>query len=202
VAARQDLAAVIPAAGYSRRMGAFKPLLPFGSVTVIEQAISTVRQAGIETIRVVIGWQADCLIPVLERSGVSWVMNERFAEGMYTSIQAGVHNLPAGVAAFFLLPGDMPLVRSATLARLISEWDARPGGILCPCHEGRRGHPPLVSGTYIPEIVAETPPGGLRTLLARHAQDAHDIEVADSGVLMDLDTPDEYQESLRRGSSG
>jgi CTP:molybdopterin cytidylyltransferase MocA len=202
VAACPDLAAVIPAAGYSRRMGAFKPLLPFGSGTVIEQVISTVRQAGIETIRVVVGWQADRLIPVLERLGVAWVMNERFAEGMYTSIQAGVHNLPTGVAAFFLLPGDLPLVRSATLTRLIAEWDARPGGILYPCHEGRRGHPPLIASAYIPEILADTPHGGLRGLLAHHAQDAHDIDVADSGVLMDLDTPDEYQESLRRGSSG
>jgi len=196
VAARPDLAAIIPAAGYSHRMGAFKPLLPFGSATIIEHVISTVREAGTETIRVVAGWQADRLIPVLERSGVSWVMNERFAEGMYTSIQAGVRNLPAGVAAFFLLPGDMPLVRSATLARLISVWDARPGGILCPCHEGRRGHPPLIAGTFIPEILAEVPPGGLRTLLARHAEDAREIEVADRGILVDLDTPDDYCQGL------
>lgn len=202
MAARPDLAAVIPAAGYSRRMGAFKPLLPFGSGTVVERVIATTREAGIEAIRVVVGWQADRLIPVLERSGVAWVMNERFAEGMYTSIQAGVHNLPIGVAAFFLLPGDMPLVRSATLTRLIAKWDARPGGILYPCHEGRRGHPPLIARAYIPEILADTPHGGLRSLLARHAQDAHDIDVADSGVLMDLDTPDQYQESLRVGSSG
>jgi molybdenum cofactor cytidylyltransferase len=201
VAARQDLAAIIPAAGYSRRMDAFKPLLAFGSGTVIERVIATTREAGIETIRIVVGWQADCLIPVLERSGVPWVVNEGFAEGMYTSIQAGVRNLPAAVAAFFLLPGDMPLVRSATLTRLIIEWGVRPGGILYPCHGGRRGHPPLVAGTYIPEILREIPQGGLRSLLARHAQDAHDIEVADSGILMDLDTPEEYQASLRQGSS-
>jgi len=197
VAARPDLAAVVPAAGYSRRMGAFKPLLPFGSATVIERVIATIHEAGIETIRVVVGWQADRLIPVLERSGVPWVMNEQFAEGMYTSIQMGVGSLPAGVAAFFLLPGDMPLVRSATLARLTAEWDARPGGVLYPCHEGRRGHPPFIAGAYIPEILRETPSGGLRELLGRHAEDARDIEVADPGILVDLDTPDEYRESRR-----
>jgi len=194
---RPDLAAVVPAAGYSRRMGAFKPLLPFDSTTVIERAIATIHDAGIETIRVVVGWQADRLIPVLERSGVPWVMNERFEEGMYSSVQMGVRSLPAGVAAFFLLPGDMPLVRSATLTRLIAEWDARPGGILYPCHEGRRGHPPVIATAYIPTILGEAPPGGLRELLARHVEDARDIEVADPGILVDLDTPDEYQESLR-----
>ena len=59
MAARPDLAAVVLAAGYSRRMGAFKPLLPFGSTTVIERVIATIREAGVETIRVVVGWQAD-----------------------------------------------------------------------------------------------------------------------------------------------
>jgi molybdenum cofactor cytidylyltransferase len=202
VAARQDLAAVVLAGGYSRRMGAFKPLLPFGSTTVIERVIATVREAGVETIRVVVGWQADRLIPVLEQSGVRWVMNERYGEGMYGSVQTGVQSLPAGVAAFFLLPGDMPLVQSATLVRLIAEWDARHGRIIYPRHKKRRGHPPLIAGTYLPEILGEAPAGGLRELLARHARDAHDTEVTDPGILVDLDTPDDYQESLRGDPSG
>jgi molybdenum cofactor cytidylyltransferase len=178
-------------------MGDFKPLLPFGSATVIERVIATIRKAGLEAIRVVVGWQADRLIPVLKRSGVPWVMNERFAEGMYTSIQAGVRSLPSEVAAFFLLPGDMPSVGPATLSRLIAEWDAKPGGIFYPCHEGKRGHPPLIASAYIPEILRDTPSGGLREILGRHAEDARDIEVADPAILVDLDTPDEYQESLR-----
>ena len=198
---RLDLAAVVPAAGYSRRMDAFKPLLPFGSATVIERVIATIREAGVKTIRVVLGWQADRLIPVLERSGVPWVMNERFAEGMYTSVQAGVRSLPSDVAAFLLLPADMPLVRAATLIRLAAEWDAKPSGIFYPRHQGKRGHPPLIAGTYVPEILGEAPSGGLRELLARHAADAREVEVADPGILADLDTPDDYRESVRDNPS-
>jgi len=196
VPARPDLAAVILAAGRSSRMGSFKPLLPFGRGTVIERVISTVYEAGVETIRVVVGWNAHLLIPILERLGVPWVRNERFEEGMYTSVRAGVRDLPTGVAAFFLLPGDIPLAQSATLTRLIAEWDKRPGGIFCPCFEGGRGHPPLIAGAYIPEILRETPPGGLRTLLARHAEEARDVETPDLGILVDLDTPEEYRQSL------
>jgi len=136
VPARPDLAAVILAAGRSSRMGSFKPLLPFGRGTVMERVISTVYEAGVETIRIVVGWNAHLLIPILERLGVPWVRNERFEEGMYTSVRAGVRDLPTGVAAFFLLPGDIPLAQSATLTRLIAEWDKRPGGIFCPCFEG------------------------------------------------------------------
>jgi len=196
VAARQDLAAVVLAAGYSRRMGDFKPLLSFGDTTVIERVVVTVHEAGIGTLRVVVGWNADLLIPLLERCGVPWVRNERFAEGMYSSVQAGVRSLPPEVAAFFLLPGDMPLVCATTLTQLATEWDARPGGVFYPCHEGKRGHPPLIARAYIPEILAETPPGGLRQLLARHAGDAREIEVADPGVLVDLDTSKEYRQRL------
>jgi len=89
VPARPDLAAVILAAGRSSRMGTFKPLLPFGPESVIERIILTVRKAGVETIRVVVGWSADRLIPVLERHGVAYVSNDRFDEGMYVSIQSG-----------------------------------------------------------------------------------------------------------------
>lgn len=193
MAVRANLAAVVPAAGYSRRMGVFKPLLPFGATTVIERVVHTIREAGVETIRVVVGWNAELLIPVLDRSGAPWVRNERFAEGMYSSIQAGVRSLPTDVAAFLLMPGDMPAVRAATLIQLAAEWDARPGGILYPCHGGRRGHPPVISATYIPEILREASPGGLRELLARHAKDARNIELADPGILADLDTPEEYR---------
>lgn len=196
MADRPDLAVVIPAAGRSSRMGAFKPLLPFGPHTVIEQVVSTVRQAGIQIIRVVVGWNAEHVIPVLDRHGVAWVRNEDFEGGMYTSIQAGVRSLPAGVAAFFLLPVDMPRVQSATLTRLMAAWDERPGGILYPCSQGRRGHPPLIAASYVPDILRDTAPGGLRGLLHRHAQDAREIPCPDPGILVDLDTPEEYRQSL------
>lgn len=194
--ARPDLAAVVLAAGCSTRMEAFKPLLPFGSGTVIERVIAAVRGAGVEILRVVVGWQSELLVPVLERHGAPWVRNDRFDQGMYGSIQAGVGTLPAGVEAFFLIPGDMPLVRRGTLARLAAEWDRQPEGILHPCAEGRRGHPPLIGRAYIPEILREAPPGGLRTLLARHADEARNVECGDPGILTDLDTQEQYREAL------
>ena len=193
MAVRSDLAAIVLSAGFSRRMGSFKPLLPFGSSSVVERVIATIRDAGVETIRVVVGWNAESLISVLDRCAAPWVRNERFADGMYTSVQAGVRSLSPDVAAFFLMPGDMPLVRAATLTRLAAEWDSRPAGILYPWHKGHRGHPPLITSGYIPEILREMPPGGLRELLRRHATAARNIEVTDPGILADLDTPEEYR---------
>ncbi len=193
MAVRSELAAIVLSAGFSRRMGSFKPLLPFGSTSVIERVIATIRDAGVGTIRVVVGWNAETLTPVLDRCGAPWVRNDRFPEGMYASVQTGVRSLPPDVTGFFLMPGDMPLVRASTLVRLIAEWDARPGGILYPCHEARRGHPPLIGSEYVAELLREAPPGGLRDLLARHAADARNIEVSDPGILADLDTAEEYR---------
>ncbi len=187
-----DIAGIVLAAGCSRRMGAFKPLLPFGPASVIERVLATLREAGVASIRVVVGWKADRLTPLLDREGVPWVRNERFEEGMYTSVQAGVQSLPPAVRVFFLFPGDMPLVRSATLTLLIEERDRSPAGILYPCCGARRGHPPLIATSYAAEILREAPAGGLRALLARHDDDARDVECADPGILVDLDTPEEY----------
>ncbi len=189
---RRDVAAVVLAAGYSRRMGAFKPLLPFGPATVIEHVLATLRDAGVENIRVVVGWNADLLTPLLDRWRVRWVRNDQFQAGMYASVQAGVRSLPPEAQAFFLFPGDMPLVRSATLTHLIEERDRSSAAILYPCHAGRRGHPPLIATTYIAEILRAAPRGGLRALLAHHDGDARDVECDDPGILLDLDTPDEY----------
>ncbi len=197
MAVRADVAAIVLAAGRSRRMGAFKPLLPFGPGLIIERVLATVREAGVAEIRVVVGWSADLLTPVLDRQGVLWIRNEHFREGMYASIQAGVRTLPPATRAFFLVLGDMPLVRSTTLARLIEEHDRSPAGILYPCYGEKRGHPPLVSAAYAAEILRETPAGGLRSLLARHDEEARDVECDDPGILVDLDTPDEYQQTCR-----
>ncbi len=192
-----DLAAIVLAAGYSRRMVAFKPLLPFGPDTVIERVLAAVREAGIPTLRVVVGWGADRLVPLLEQHRVAWVQTPAVETGMYGSIQAGVRSLPGDVAAFFLLPGDMPLVRAETLRLLADQWQAKPGCILYPCHQGRRGHPPLIPVDLIPEILAQRPANGLRGLLARHAERSREVECQDPGVLRDLDTPRQYRATLR-----
>jgi CTP:molybdopterin cytidylyltransferase MocA len=153
-------------------------------------------EAEVGAIRVVVGWNAERLIPLLEGRGVPWVLNERFAEGMYSSLQVGVKGLPDGVEAFFVLPGDMPLVHADTLRRLAAAWGPGRTRVLYPCFTGRRGHPPLIAASLIPAILGEAPAGGLRELLARHAAEAHDVDCDDPGVLVDIDTPEEYERSL------
>jgi CTP:molybdopterin cytidylyltransferase MocA len=92
----------------------------------------------------------------------------------------------------------MPMVRGVTLRRLAAEWSPSGSRILYPHFNGKRGHPPLLGGALIPEILGAEPPGGLRELLARHAAEAQEIACEDPGILLDLDTPEEYTRRLPR----
>ena len=113
------IVAIVLAAGFSSRMGAFKPLLPFGERTLIDHFVTNLRKAGVERIHVVTGFQAGDLAPELTRLGVTRVHNPNFAAGMFSSVRAGVASLPPDADAFLLAPVDVPLLRPSTIARVL-----------------------------------------------------------------------------------
>lgn len=190
------ITALIPAAGYSSRMGVFKPLLPLKSSLVIERPVKAFRQAGIEDIRVIIGYKGDLLFPVLGRMGIRAITNTDFNNGMYSSIRAGVETLEEDIDAFFLLPGDYPMVDFITINRMMLEYEKRKRDIIYPCFQGKRGHPPLISSKLRAAILNEEPEGGLKALLENKAADTYDICVNDPGIHMDIDIKEDYQRAL------
>lgn len=187
---KRDLAAIIVAAGYSSRMEAFKPLLPLGESTVIESSISSFLEAGIENTIVVVGFKANMLKPILEQMDIKWVYNKNYSEGMFSSIVAGVKSLPSHVKGFFLLPADIPIVRHQTIDILSQNYDKH--DIIYPVYKNRRGHPPLISSKLFPEILRFDGQGGLKALLKKHNDSALHIEVDDEGILLDMDTYEDY----------
>ncbi len=186
------ISAIILSAGYSSRMGEFKPLLPLGDTTVIERAVALFRGAGIDDVRVVVGHRAEELLPVLDRLQVQPVLNDRYREGMFSSIVAGVASLEDDVEAFFLLPVDIPLVRSDTVIALLRAYRNGVNGIAYPVCNGRRGHPPLIAARYRDEILEWNGEGGLKPVLNRNNGDSLDVETGDEGILRDMDTPEDY----------
>lgn len=185
--------ALLLAAGQSSRMGAFKPLLPLGERTVIETLIFTYRAAGVSDLLVVLGHRATEVQSVLNQHGVASVVNERYLQGMFSSVQCGLRKLPQACDAFFLQPADMPGLRPETIRRLMAARREKDAVILHPCHEGRRGHPPLISTSLIPDILAFDEPGGMRSFLSRIHAGVQHIECDDPGIHADLDTPDDYR---------
>lgn len=191
------LAAIIVAAGYSFRMKSFKPLLSLGGCTVLEQAIRSFLDRGIKDIRVVVGHRANDLFPVIERLGVQTIVNPNFSEGMFSSVNAGVKSLTHEILGFFLLPVDNPIVNRDTLEALQNTFYSTKYGIIYPSYQGQRGHPPLISSRYSNEVQAWNQPGGMRALLEQYEHDAINIEVDDPGILLDMDTLEDYHKMLK-----
>jgi len=199
------ITAVILAAGYSARMGRFKPLLNLGGQTVIERVVASFRDAGISDVRVVAGYRRKILVPLLDRLGVEVIINYRYAEGMFSSVQAAVKSLGPSTKAFFLMPADVPLVRAETIRYLAESYNRHPGRILVPVFDGRRGHPPLMAARFASAIMNYRGEGGLGGILSLHSADILPLPVADGNILLDMDTPGDYadlQRSLQRIEAG
>ena len=192
------LTAIILAAGLSSRMGRFKPLLPLGDTTVVERVVGLYRDAGVEDSCVVLGHRAEEVKAALGPHGVRSVVNWRFEEGMFSSIQAGVCALPEGCRGFFVHPVDVPLVRRSTVTALVEAFTAYGDDICHPCFDGRRGHPPLVPAMLASEVLKWTGEGGLRGCWLAWDMLMRDVAVADQGILWDMDTEADYRRMLAR----
>ena len=194
---RSKIVGMILAAGYSSRMGEFKPLLPVGDSIAIERCVRSLRGAGIEDVRVVVGWKAEDLIALMHRLKAGTVFNPDFADGMYSSVMTGVASLPPETQAFVLLPVDSPMVRPRTIRELVQRFLESEATVVYPRFLGRRGHPPVVSTSCLSGAPVSDPPGGLRSVLSQYEDSALVVDVDDQGTVMDMDTPADY-EALQR----
>ena len=188
----QRFAAIILAAGYSSRMGSFKPLLSLGKGTIIEGVIALFRASGIDDIRVVAGHNKEALLPVLKHQAVTPVENPDFHQGMFSSVQAGVSGLSPETDAFFIMPGDIPLVQPATIQCLMARYEETPNCIIRPVYEGKKGHPPLIPYSLAETILNYRGNGGLREILKQRQSLASDIEVPDPNILVDMDRTEDF----------
>lgn len=193
---RPTLSAIILAAGFSSRMGRFKPLLPLGDRSVLAHTVELFQRAEIEDIRVVAGHRAGDLAPVVKAMGAQMIENPHYETGMLSSIKAGIGSLPETQQAFFILPVDVPLVRRQSVWDLLGAWKNGKKKILYPTFLDRRGHPPLISTTLGRHVLEWNGAGGLRSFLLQHEDHAADVPVADEYVLFDMDTPGDYQKAI------
>jgi molybdenum cofactor cytidylyltransferase len=146
----------------------------------------------------VTGYRAHDIEPLLIRLGCKIVRNRRYAEtDMFESVRLGLMEFRDESDAFFLLPGDVPLVRPYTIRALIKSWEEGDAAVLQPVYQGRLGHPPLIGRTCYDRILNYGGSGGLKGALKQFAAKAKELELPDPGLVMDADTPNEYA-AMRR----
>jgi len=194
----KHITAIIPAAGLSSRMKAFKPLLPLGNTTLLASSIRLFQHCGIRDIRVITGHRSEDITPLVQEMGAIPIHNPDFMEGMFSTVLTGIRQLQPECKAFFMLPADIPMVRPNTVKEVLRAYENGKGKIIYPFFEGQCGHPPLISCEYVPDILAWDRDGGLQACLKQFEGRSCNIMVCDEAIHMDADTPEDYQNLLKR----
>ena len=187
--------AVVLAAGIASRMGEFKPLLPMGRESVIQNVLRVLQSAGVRQIVVVTGYRSEVLCEHLKNAGVMFVKNERFAQTkMFDSVLLGLGALGEACDKVLVTPADVPLVRVDTVRALMGEE----GPCVRPLYQGKPGHPILLDRAAVPLLKGCSGRGGLRGAIEELGLPLRDVEVEDENTVFDMDTPDDYAALLHR----
>lgn len=185
------VAALLLAAGRSRRMGVFKPLLPFGDTTVIHSCVQNLRVAGVEDIVVVLGHRAAEVESSLKDLQLHFALNPDPESEMSASVAHGVQKLPDTTKAVLIALSDQPAIPPAAIEAVIEEWK-RGAKLVVPEFQGRGGHPVLVDLSFRQELLGLDPQQGLRSLFAEHKAQVHRLPVNSPFIACDMDTWDDY----------
>lgn len=196
------ITAIVLAAGGSSRMGEPKPLVSLGGQPLLSRVLSSIAGSKVDETVVVLGSASERVRGEVPLNGARAVENPKFADGMSTSLRAGVAALAPEAEAFFVVLGDEPFVRSETFDALIAARDRTHARIVLPVYEGVRGNPVLIDRSLADEVEELVGDRGCRALRLRHPEETAEIPVDDPGVVIDLDTPDDVRRAREAFAAG
>jgi molybdenum cofactor cytidylyltransferase len=201
------IAAVIPAAGKSTRMGRPKLLVEFDGQTLVEHVVQQVRAGGVDRVVVVAppldSREGPQIAQAAQRAGAEVITPLARPGEMRSSVALAIEKLalddqPAGI---LLCPADSPGLRSDVVARVVRAAANSPASIIIPCCGGRRGHPIVLPWSIAREVESLSDGMGVNALVARHAHEVLELELAAPEIALDLDTPEDLYR-WREGKSG
>ena len=194
------IAAVVLAAGQSKRMGSPKMILPWDDTTVIGRVITVLQEAGVTEICVVTGGAHKQVEAALKGSEVKTVYNPRFEQDeMAISLQVGLANLSVQAQAALVVLGDQPQIQPQVVCTIMQVYEAQQASLVVPSYQMRRGHPWLIDRALWPEVMALQPPRTLRDVLTALPERILYVPVDTDSVLRDLDTPEDYGRERANG---
>ncbi len=198
------VAAMVLAAGQSRRMGEANKLLELvDGRTMVVAAVEAALTADVSSITVVTGHEADSVQAALTGKPVRFVHNPDYADGLSASLKTAAANAPDNADAIIVLLSDMPDVTSAHVDRLIAAFNPLEGRAICvPTVGGKRGNPVLWAKRFLTEMLALRGDVGAKHLIGQNEDVVAEVEMGDAGVLNDVDTPEALAAVRKRGNSG
>ncbi len=196
------IAAMVLAAGQSRRMGRTNKLLaPLEGVPMVVRAVDAALASRARPVVVITGHEAERVRAALGERPAQIVHNSAFARGISTSLLKGLSVLPQDVDGALICLGDMPRIGAGLLNRLIDGFDPDEGrAIGVPTFEGKRGNPVLFAARFFAEMREIAGDVGARHLIGEHADEVYEIE-GDESVMLDIDTPEALAAISSAGTS-
>jgi molybdenum cofactor cytidylyltransferase len=180
-------------------MGQPKALLTFRGRTFLESVLDAAQAVGVKHPIVVLGDDADKILSENELLGITVLRNEEIAAGPIGSIRAAVrHVMSHPVDAMLVWPVDMPHVAISTVEALIDRFRISQRPVVIPVFEGQRGHPALFGRAVFEELLAAPDDEGARAIVRADPSRVEEVEVDDSAVVEDLNTPEDYKALVRR----
>lgn len=189
----QKIVPIILAAGSSRRLPFPRALADFAGKTAL--AIAVENCEGLETPLVVLGCHARRVSRAVP-SGARAILNRNWREGQLTSLQRALRHVPKK-DAFLIYPVDQPLLRKATIQKLVHAFRTRKSDqqIIMPRYKRTDGHPVIISAAVREEFSqAET----AREVVYRRPERIQTIQVDTTSVLEDFNSPETYRRCLRK----
>jgi molybdenum cofactor cytidylyltransferase len=187
-----NVVAIVPAAGRSARFGRMKLLADLDGQPLVVRTIHSLSEAGIQRVIIVVAPQPFGTLELFKDSRVSFVTNPDPSRGMFSSIQEG---LLAAAGTALVLPADMPFVTASTVAA-VRDMCLETERVVVPLFQGRGGHPVALPSAVVLALRRAAPSSNLKEELGRLSISPVRLPVNDSGVLRDVDVP----EDLSRGS--
>ena len=190
------IAAIVLAAGSSTRMGEPKQLLPLGNSTVLQQTLKNLQASKVDEIILVLGASAETIrqqLAIFSFKNLKTVLNPGFGEGMSSSLRKGLSAVDKDIAAALIVLADQPFVQPATINQIIDSYRNSEASIVIPTHKNSRGNPVLLDRSIFPEAMALKGDTGFRAIFGQHQDEIARVEVADRGILLDIDNKEDYE---------
>lgn len=185
------IAAIVLAAGQSRRTGSVNKLLADIKGTPMSKIVlQEVLKAEVHSVFVVTGFEQERVESVLFHEKVTFIANPNFKKGLSTSLIAGLNSLPKHIDGVLICLGDMPKIKTQHINSLIAAFNPLEGRAICvPTFQGKRGNPVLWGTTFFEEIRELAGDIGARQLLDAYGELVAEVPIKDDGILFDVDTP-------------
>ncbi len=187
---------IVLAAGASSRMGRSKGLLPCGDagLTFVASVVLALREGGVDDVLVVGRSGDDALRLEVETHAGRFVENPRPEDGQLSSLVAGLNVADhPGVRGVLVTPVDVPMIPARAVAALLDAFNASSAPVVRAVHRGRHGHPVIFSRAVFGDLRRADASVGARAVVHAHAVAVVDVEIDDEAVVIDVDTPDDYE---------